>query len=398
MAPSILLSPQPSESAAKRICHQVNLQLGFGGGEVYTIFFTRALLALGWEVQLYVNPANRHWAGRLPAGVRIVPLASAEMLPTVLPAEPATVFFHTPEPSSLIDPLRRVGHRCCVFAHMPLYGRNPAMLASFDYVVAVSRHVIASLREAGIGQYHPEPLLGVADLERACTAGGEIVRGPLYDWDRRKVRDRLGRLLFPIVAPLLPKARFTRRPGLTLGIVSRLTPIKQFPLLFSHLTPILAQEPDINLEIFGSGGYASVRDLRQALRPLGERCRFWGLQHDVRAVYSQLDALLTGLPEKEALGLNVIEAQVCGLPVLAVDAPPFDETVADRVSGWRYVDPRQDGGRDFQRVLGLLRRGLPADAAEIEQHLAQFSFPAFVDRVEGLMDAVVQIPESSHAS
>ncbi|MBV5277207.1 glycosyltransferase, partial [bacterium] len=76
---------------------------------------------------------------------------------------------------------------------------------------------------------------------------------------------------------------------------------------------------------------------RRALRPLGDRCRFWGQQNDVRAVYAQLDALLTGLPEKEALGLNVIEAQACRLPVLAVDAPPFDETVADGITGWRYA-------------------------------------------------------------
>lgn len=384
--------------SAKRTCHQVNLQLGFGGGEVYTVFFTRALLALGWEVVLYVNPANTHWAERLPAGVRTVPVAGAAALPGALPAAPVTVFFHTPEPATLTDALHRLGHRCCVFAHMPLYGRNPAMLAGFDQVVAVSRHVIASLQAAGIGHYHPEPLLGVADLERTGAAAGDLVRGPLYDWDRRKVRDRLGRLLFPLVAPLLPGRRFERRPGLSLGIVSRLTPIKQFPLLFSHLAPILAQAPDLNLEIFGSGGYASVRDLRQALRPLGGRCRFWGQQADVRAVYGQLDALLTGLPEKEALGLNVIEAQVCGLPVLAVDAPPFDETVADRVTGWRYVDPRRDGGRDFQRVLGLLRQGLQADPADVERHLAQFSFPALVDRVDRLLGAVFRLPEPSHAA
>jgi glycosyltransferase involved in cell wall biosynthesis len=68
---------------------------------------------------------------------------------------------------------------------------------------------------------------------------------------------------------------YARLPGVTLGIVSRLTPIKQFPLLFRHLAPVLARHPQFRLEIFGAGGYASVRDLRRALTPLRERVRFW---------------------------------------------------------------------------------------------------------------------------
>lgn len=383
------------------VCHQVNLQQGFGGGEVYTVFFTRALLELGWRVRLYVSAANPHWALRLPPGIELVPLSGAEALVEALPMAPTTVFFHTAQPSALKEALHGRGHRLCVFAHMPLYGRNPEPLRDFDYVVAVSRHVIASLRAAGIDACHPEPLLGVADLERSernehgAGTSARILAGSLYDWDRRKVRERLARRLAPLLTPFLPRPRFERRPGLTLGIVSRLTPIKQFPLLFSCLAPLLAREPDINLEIFGNGGYASVRDLRIALRPLGGRCRFWGHQSDVRAVYGQLDALLTGLPEKEALGLNVIEAQACGLPVLAVDAPPFDETVAEGVTGWRYTDPRQDGGKDFLRVLAALRLGLSAEPAAVERHLARFSFPAFVARVDTLMEALSRPQEVS---
>ncbi len=378
-----------------KICHQVNLQLGFGGGEVYTVFFTRALLALGWQVVLYVHPENAHWQARLPGGVRLVPVASQDALVQALPETSAIVFFQTPQPPAIIERLRERSHRCCVFAHMPLYGRNPAWLKACDYVVGVSGHVIASIAAAGIGQCHPEPMLGVADLERSLVTSDKIKRGPLYDWDRRKVRERLGRFFSPLVKPFLPRPNFVRFPGLTLGIVSRLTPIKQFPLLFEHLLPVLSEMPDVRLEIFGSGGYASVRDLRKVLNPLGERCRFWGQQEDVRAVYGLLDALLTGLPEKEALGLNVIEAQVCGLPVLAVDAPPFDETVAHGVSGWRYVDPRLDGGADFKRVVGLLRQGQHPDPAELARHLQRFSFPAFVDRTDRLMRAIPGVVDAA---
>ena len=120
-----------------------------------------------------------------------------------------------------------------------------------------------------------------------------------------------------------------------------------------------------------------------------ERVRFWGHQSDVGAVYRNIDFLLAGLPEKEALGLNVIEAQACGTPVLAPDAPPFDETVMHGVSGLRYHDPRGDGGADFERILRIVRDGgFRFDAGTAEPHLALFSEAAFIERVRTLVQSL----------
>jgi glycosyltransferase involved in cell wall biosynthesis len=181
---------------------------------------------------------------------------------------------------------------------------------------------------------------------------------------------------------LTPGRAFNRHAGLTLGIVSRLTPIKQFPRLFSILAPVLARYPQVNLEIFGSGGYASVRDLQHALAPMRRQVRFWGHQADVARVYPQLDYVLSGLPEKEALGLNLIEAQACGTPVLAVNAPPFTETVLDGASGYLFDDPRRDAGEDFGRLLERLLAGAARpDPRAAAAHLARFSRDAFRARV-----------------
>jgi len=179
---------------------------------------------------------------------------------------------------------------------------------------------------------------------------------------------------------------YARLPGVTLGIVSRLTPIKQFPLLFRHLAPVLARHPRFRLEIFGAGGYASVRDLRQALAPLRERVRFWGTQKQVGAIYRRIDYLMTGLPEKEALGLNVLEAQACGCPVLAVDAPPFTETVAHEITGLLYPDPRADRGAGFELLLARLGSApFRIDEARAVAHLARFSTEAFRERVAAMI-------------
>jgi glycosyltransferase involved in cell wall biosynthesis len=190
-----------------------------------------------------------------------------------------------------------------------------------------------------------------------------------------------------------PVTELSKRPGLTLGIVSRLTPIKQFPLMFGILAPVMARFPQVNLEIFGSGGYASVRDLRAALAPMQQQVRFWGHQPDVAAVYPQLDFVLSGLPEKEALGLNLIEAQFCGTPVLAVRAPPFTETVIDGQSGWLFTDPREDGGASFAQLLERLQGGgARPDPRQAAAHLERFSFAAFRERVARALAAVAAAP------
>lgn len=365
---------------------QVNLQPHFGGGEVYTAFLCRALAELGVATRLLVHPRADFWDRLgLPDATERVAVADSASLNAHLPSGPLWLLAHGPLPRELR--IAQPGRLRTAIAHMPVQGRNPRDFAEHDLIFAVSGWVRDGLLAAGLPAW-PAPLYGVAELG-ARGGDGPIQRRSRYDWDRRKGRDRLCGLLEPAVEALRPHPEFVRRPGLTLGIVSRLTPIKQFPQLFAQLAPLLARQPGVNLEIFGSGGYASVRDLDRALAPLRGRVRFWGQQRDVAAVYRQLDYLLSGLPEKEALGLNIIEAQACGTPVLAVNAPPFTETVADGLTGFLYRDPRQDGGADFARLLARLA-ALPAplQPQAAHQHLQQFSFAAFVERLRPVVAAV----------
>lgn len=359
---------------------QINLQPHFGGGEVYTAFLCRALDQLGVASTLFAHPDAHFWTQLdLPASTVIERVADAGKIAAVLPKYPLWLLGHGPLPAILRD--TALPHRLrTAIAHMPLQGRNPRAFDGHDRVFPVSAWVREGLLAAGVPAW-PAPLYGVAEL-RQRPGSGEIRRNSRYDWDRRKVRDRLLGRLEPLSTALRSQPHFTRSPGLTLGIVSRLTPIKQFPLLFSLLVPVLQCHPELRIEIFGSGGYASVRDLQRALAPIAGQVRYWGHQADVRAVYAQLDYLLTGLPEKEALGLNVIEAQSANLPVLAVRAPPFTETVAEGLTGFFYRDPREDAGTDFARLLEqIVSRTAPLRPAEALTHLAQFSFAAFVERL-----------------
>lgn len=365
---------------------QVNLQPHFGGGEVYTAFLTRALAALGVKTRLFVHPAADFWRDLdLPADTEFVAATGPAAVAAGLPAPAGWLIGHGPLPPALIDAARTKGALVTAIAHMPVQGRDPSAFAGHDRVFAVSAWVLDGLRAAGLPAWD-EPLYGVARISRP-KSDGIVRRTSRYDWDRRKLRDRVLSWIEPAFDAVRPHPAHHRRPGITLGIVSRITPIKQFPALFGRIAPVIARHPGVNLDIFGSGGYASVRDLSRALRPITDRVRFWGHQADVASVYAGIDYLLTGLPEKEALGLNVIEAQACGVPVIAPAAPPFTETVVDGLTGHLYRDPREDGGADFERLLTRLQAaGRPIDPRSATAQLARFSFDAFVERLRPVVD------------
>lgn len=366
--------------------HHVNLQPIIGGGEIYTRSLTRAFVEAGAQVTLYVNPAVRLWDAVSDGRVALTQIQNEGQLLERLPRNRAVVLTQSPISPQCVERMAAT-HLVAGFAHMPMFQRGAEGFRAYHLVITVSRYCIELLRRAGCERVYPEPMYGTADLERAS---GAIVRRSPYLVDPRKLRDVLLGRLGALGARKRAQSEFARQPGLTLGVVSLIAPIKQFPALFSILAPILARRPAVNLEIFGAGGYAQVRDLRRALLPLGRRARFWGYQTNVGAIYPRLDYLMTGLPEKEALGLNALEAQACGTPVLAPAAAPFTETVLDGAGGFLYRDPRDDGGRHFEALIDAILAGRPRPDPHLvaREHLANFSYAALVERARGLMQAL----------
>ena len=369
-------------------CHQINLQRDFLGGEIYTVFFTRALAALGCPVTLYVSSFNSRWDGVALPGVDLVKIPGPQHLGLVLPRERGWILTNGPVPA---EEIRRIGlsHLLTGFCHMPMYERDVSAFAPYHIVFPVSDYVRRSLVGGGLSNVYEEPFWGIAEFERDTRVpAGPVVSHSPYSWDRRKLRDVLLGILEPAYRAFLLQRSFSRRPGATLGIVSGIGPIKQFPLLFRHIAPQIARNLRVVVEIFGFGGYAQVRELKRSLAPLHDRARFWGRQEHPERIYPQLDYLLSGLPDKEALGLNIIESQVCGTPVLAVRAPPFTEIVAEGESGYLYRDPREDAGADFARVLENAIASPRLDPRAAVDHLARFSFDAFKERVARMLDTV----------
>ena len=368
---------------------QINLAPTLGGAEVYTAFMSRALAARGWPTRVVVDAHARFWTdldfGTVEQFQAMDPASIADTM-----AATDIVMIHGPLPASLLPTFRNQRGIVGV-AHQAIHsGSRPAYYDAADILLGVSKHVIRTLRDKGLANVLAEPLYGVGETVRRHLDETPR-RGPLCEWDRRKPRDRMLALGERVHGIFGDAKSYRRRDGLTLGIVSRLAPLKQFPTMFETLAPVIAAQPNVNLEIFGAAiGYKSLRELRRTLRPLGSRVRFWGHQRDVAPVYRGIDFLMTGLPEREALGLNVIESCLCGTPVLAVDAPPFTETMRNGVTGFLYTDPRADRGRHFARILaGLVDGSQKPDMSRALAHLQLFSFENFADRVDAAMHEAV---------
>ncbi|MCP5230843.1 MAG: glycosyltransferase family 4 protein [Zoogloeaceae bacterium] len=295
------------------------------------------------------------------------------------------VLTHSQPPANLVVP---AGMPLVSIAHMPVHDRDHRGYLLAQRVFGVSGYVVATLKAKGIDRAHDEPWYGVAEMNRGA-GDTPIVRNSRFTWDQQKVRDRLLGLLEPGYRRWLTPAPYATVTGLRLGIVSRIAPTKHFEKLFRIIAPILADHPEVRLDIFGAGGYRSVRDLETSLRPLRDRVRWWGHQANVVPAYTAIDYLILGYPEQEALGLNTIEAMMANRAPLAIDLPPFNELIEHGKSGFLYADPRRDGGAGFAELVStLLDR--PHPLRPLDEHpetLAPFTRDAFRQRVaRGLAD------------
>lgn len=103
-----------------------------------------------------------------------------------------------------------------------------------------------------------------------------------------------------------------------IAIVGRVTAIKNHPLFLAAVARLVEAEPNVALQalVVGDGDTRIEAERQTAALNLGNVVRFLGAQKSMATVYSAIDALvLTSL--NEGTPLAIIEAMVCGRPVVA---------------------------------------------------------------------------------
>ena len=121
---------------------------------------------------------------------------------------------------------------------------------------------------------------------------------------------------------------------LTLGVVSRLEPIKGMDLVVPAFAEVLGAHPEVRLLVVGDGTLRASMEEQAATLGCAEAITFVGRQPQEQLVqwYRQMDIVL--MPSRsEGFGLTAIEAMASGCVVVASDVGGLPEVVRDGACG-----------------------------------------------------------------
>ena len=148
----------------------------------------------------------------------------------------------------------------------------------------------------------------------------------------------------------------------TIGMISRLTPLKGHAYFLRAVASIFRRAPHIKVVIAGSvpqGKEKYQEELKLLCRRLGIAgiVEFIGHSDDVADIFKKLDMLVFASVVPEGFGRVIIEAQASGVPIVATRVGGVVDIVEDGVNGL-LVNPR-DPASLAEAVLKLVRdRGL----------------------------------------
>ncbi len=120
--------------------------------------------------------------------------------------------------------------------------------------------------------------------------------------------------------------------SLTIGVVAQLIPRKGHARLFGVLGALVAAHPEVQVLCFGRGSLE--RDLEQQVQDLdlATNVHLAGFRSDLETLLPELD-LLAHPAAREGLGVAVLEALSCGVPVVTSAVGGLVDVVEHEVTG-----------------------------------------------------------------
>jgi glycosyltransferase involved in cell wall biosynthesis len=140
----------------------------------------------------------------------------------------------------------------------------------------------------------------------------------------------------------------------TIVHLGRLRKYKSAGVAIRAMVPILREFPDARLHIIGDGPHRAALEREAAKLRLGDRVVFEGYMDSSRLVeFLNRSHLLFNPSPKEGWGLTVVEANACGMPVVASDRPGLRDSVRDGETG--FLVPYGDVNAFAEKALLLLK-------------------------------------------
>jgi D-inositol-3-phosphate glycosyltransferase len=345
-----------------------------GGMNVYVRNLAWRIAEAGVEVDVYTRCAGRGvpQIEEIRSGFRVFQVPAGpcaelpkDRLPPLLPTFVRSVL-------ELANPERPYD---LVHAHYWLSGRaGRALSARWDVPLVVSFHTLGRVKNLA-GELSPEPELRIAGEQAAVDAADRIIV-PTLEEERHLVDlYRAGPERVLLIPPGVDAHRFSPADGeatkarLGLGgarvalFAGRLQPVKGPDLAISAVAEAVqlggAVSERLTLLVVGGpsgpGGALEVGRLRELARSLGiaANVRFLPpVPHEEMAdLYRAADVVV--VPSRtESFGLAALEAQACGIPVVASDVGGLRTVVSDGRSGF-LVSPG-DVSMLARRVVEIL--------------------------------------------
>jgi glycosyltransferase involved in cell wall biosynthesis len=144
----------------------------------------------------------------------------------------------------------------------------------------------------------------------------------------------------------------------TIVHLGRLRKYKSVEVALRAMLKVRERLPEARLVIIGDGPHRPALEREAARLGLGASVRFEGFMGaDELVTFLNRAHLLVNPSPKEGWGLTVVEANACGVPVVASDRPGLRDSVRDGESG--FLVPYGDAGAFAEKSLAILGdRGL----------------------------------------
>jgi len=372
----------------------VDPELGFGGGETQVLGLTRALLRAGHRAELLCDPAGALWTRAKAAEITCRPLrirnsvdvaAGLRLRALLRSGRYDIVHFHTARAHALA-PYARAHAGALIVTRRMDYVPNRVFAPwlfnrAVDGVAAISKGVAAALVQAGVRPDRIVTIPSGVDCEYFIPPDAEL---------RAQARWRIG------VGP----------DDVVAGMVAALTPRKGHSLLLKAMA-LAGAAPNTSNEvrsvrrrrllclIAGSGPSRDAIMDEIGERGLGDCVRLLGPLDDPRTLLWALDIFV--MPSRmEGLGVAVLEAMACGLPVVACAVGGLREAVEQERTGL-LVEP--DDAQTMAQALTRLAitPGLRAamGAAAREAAIARFGLEEMARRTLELYFASLDIARNA---
>lgn len=319
--------------------------------------------APGVRVITYPFVSRRYWQALPPLRRAYAEAKLLERLTMALPALPALArggyaIVHLQKPYDLAPALlaRRMGGPRVVLG---CHGED-----FYPYDWALAPHVDAAV---------------------SCSQYNARTIGNRYGFEPRVVFNGIDTGLFRRTVPDPSLRRVGER---LLLFVGRLQPWKGVETAIRALAEI----PGATLLIAGDGEDRGRLERLTVELGLGHRVCFLGAlpRAELPRLFSSVDLLLATSYASETFGIGLVEAQACGLPVVATRFGGFPEVVEEGRTG--LLVPPRDAQALAKAAMALLddpaRRS--AMAARAPAWAARFAWPAVADRIEAVYRGILE--------